>query len=204
MELQQKFKQIFTNSNILEIITYYKCSIKEYRRYRYYYNEKDILKKNVLIDDENNIIPYSFENYKLLKHRALKIIKLKDSIYELVRITNNYQDTRKFKKEIFNFIKILLPSPIPITLLCKRKLEYTFHTLYCYFNLYILDYDESEDYFYTWNGWEINNEYQYLLKSLQENCKNKRQFKNLLLDFYNNLFETDYGFYDLFPKKIKN
>ena len=164
MELQQKFKQIFTNSNILEIITYYKCSIKEYRRYRYYYNEKDILKKNVLIDDENNIIPYSFENYKLLKHRALKIIKLKDSIYELVRITNNYQDTRKFKKEIFNFIKILLPSPIPITLLCKRKLEYTFHTLYCYFNLYILDYDESEDYFYTWNGWEINNEYQYLLK----------------------------------------
>ena len=204
MELQQKFKQIFTNSNILEIITYYKCSIKEYRRYRYYYNEKDILKKNVLIDDENNIIPYSFENYKLLKHRALKIIKLKDSIYELVRITNNYQDTRKFKKEIFNFIKILLPSPIPITLLCKRKLEYTFHTLYCYFNLYILDYDESEDYFYTWNGWEINNEYQYLLKSLQENCKNKKQFKNLLLDFYNNLFETDYGFYDLFPKKIKN
>lgn len=204
MELQQKFKQIFTNSNILEIITYYKCSIKEYRRYRYYYNEKDILKKNVLIDDENNIIPYSFENYKLLKHRALKIIKLKDSIYELVRITNNYQDTRKFKKEIFNFIKILLPSPIPITLLCKRKLEYTFHTLYCYFNLYILDYDESMDYFYTWNGWEINNEYQYLLKSLQENCKNKRQFKNLLLDFYNNLFETDYGFYDLFPKKIKN
>ena len=204
MEIQQKFKQIFTNSNILEIITYYKCSIKEYRRYRYYYNEKDILKKNVLIDDENNIIPYSFENYKLLKHRALKIIKLKDSIYELVRITNNYQDTRKFKKEIFNFIKILLPSPIPITLLCKRKLEYTFHTLYCYFNLYILDYDESMDYFYTWNGWEINNEYQYLLKSLQENCKNKRQFKNLLLDFYNNLFETDYGFYDLFPKKIKN
>ena len=204
MELQQKFKQIFTNSNILEIITYYKCSIKEYRRYRYYYNEKDILKKNVLIDDENNIIPYSFENYKLLKHRALKIIKLKDSIYELVRITNNYQDTRKFKKEIFNFIKILLPSPIPITLLCKRKLEYTFHTLYCYFNLYILDYDESMDYFYTWNGWEINNEYQYLLKSLQENCKNKKQFKNLLLDFYNNLFETDYGFYDLFPKKIKN
>ena len=139
-----------------------------------------------------------------MKHRALKIIKLKDIIYELVRITNNYEDTRKFKKEIFNFIKILLPSPIPITLLCKRKLEYTFHTLYCYFNLYILDYDESMDYFYTWNGWEINNEYQYLLKSLQENCKNKKQFKNLLLDFYNNLFETDYGFYDLFPKKIKN
>jgi hypothetical protein len=193
MELQQKFKQIFTNSNILEIITYYKCSIKEY------YNEKDILKRNLLIDDENNIIPYSFENYKLLKHRALKIIKLKDSIYELVRITNNYKDTRKFKKEIFNFIKISLPSPIPITLLCKRKLEYTFHLLYCYFNLCILDFDESVDYFYEWNGDEINNEYQYLLKIL-EDCKRRKYFKMVLLYFYNELFETDYGFYDLFPK----
>ena len=146
MKTQQKFKEIFTNSNILEIITYYKCSIKEY------YNEKNIIKKNLLIDDENNIIiPYSFENYKLLKHRALKIIKLKDTICELVRITNNYQDTLKFKKDIFDYINIIFSICPTGTYagLCRVKLHYTFPYINKYFKEQILDCDESMNYFYN-------------------------------------------------------
>lgn len=134
MDKQQKFKQIFGNSNISDIIYFHKDNINngEYRR-------------NLYINNFNEDKSYSFDNFKILKNKVDGFNRLKAIFISIYDYLMDFKDTNDFK---FRLLTIINNWNEPID---KKYKKYKFADLWIDFGRHliynILSKKDSELYF---------------------------------------------------------
>lgn len=151
MTTQQKFKEIFGNSNIFEIISFHKYNIN---------NPIEREFKNLKNLNDNKL--YSIDNYKELKDKVVKFDILKKLFIAIYKYLSNYKDNNDLKYRISTIINNWV-SPTG-----KKYKKLAFCDLWLDFGLYlkkILSYDNSEIYFKKRNDDYIyhKNIYQHII-----------------------------------------
>lgn len=153
MNRQEKFKEIFGNSNISDIIYFHKDNI----------NNGDI-RRNLWINNFNENKSYSFDNFKILKNRVQEFNKLKKNLIFINDYLNKFKDNNDLK---FRLSTIIHNWEEPID---KRYKKYKFCDLWVDFGNYlrnrILSTDDSEIYFRSFDYMYKNdsNIYKYFIK----------------------------------------
>ena len=134
MTTQQKFKEIFGNSNIFEIISFHKYNIN---------NPIEREFKNLKNLNDNKL--YSIDNYKELKDKVVKFDILKKLFIAIYKYLSNYKDNNDLKYRISTIINNWV-SPTN-----KRYKKLKFRDLWIDFGKYlekeILSSDNSDKYF---------------------------------------------------------
>jgi len=177
MDRQQKFKEIFGNSNISDIIYFYKDNI----------NNGDI-RRNLWINNFNENKSYSFDNFKILKNRVQEFNKLKKKLILINDYLNNFEDNNDLK---FRLSTIIHNMKEPID---KRYKKYKFCDLWLDFGNYlrnrILSYVDSDIYFrnYFIHGeCDGTNIYKELINEYDFEIKNKKFGLNIFEKFIERL-----------------
>lgn len=177
MDRQQKFKEIFGNSNISDIIYFYKDNI----------NNGDI-RRNLWINNFNENKSYSFDNFKILKNRVQEFNKLKKKLILINDYLNNFEDNNDLK---FRLSTIIHDMREPVD---KKYKKYKFCDLWSDFENYlrnrILSYVDSDIYFRNYlipGRFAGTNIYKQLINHYDFEIKNKKYILSILRNFIEKL-----------------
>lgn len=183
MTTQQKFKEIFGNSNIFEIISFHKYNIN---------NPIETQFKNLKNLNDNKL--YSIDNYKELKNKVVKFDIYKKLFIAIYKYLSNYKDNNDLKYRISTIINNWV-SPTD-----KKYKKLKFRDLWIDFGKYlekILSFDDSDIYFKKIIKFEDlkyfdlnHNIYQYMISEYQYLMNNKYAlgiYKNFIVRLKYNL-----------------
>jgi len=180
--LQDKFKKIFNNQNILEIISYHKYNINNP------IDDREIYVKNFnIIDERNQLCPYSIDNYKTLKDRVLTWDKFKKNINDIYdNLSRNYENNNHLKA----FLHHYMPYHNPNKLKNYRSIKFQdlWWGLAQHMVLDLMDLDDSDIYFNNTIYSPFNyNIYKDLYEDLKFPIKNKKLGIKLIEKFKNKI-----------------
>jgi len=183
--LQDKFKKIFNNQNILEIISYHKYNINNP------IDDREIYVKNFnIIDERNQLCPYSIDNYKTLKDRVLTWDKFKKNINDIYyNLLINYENSNHLKAVLHHYMPIYNPNKLKYYR--KIKFQDLWWGLAQYMVLELMDLDDSDIYFSQifYNPFRnySYNIYKDLYEDLKFPIKNKKLGIKLIEKFKNKI-----------------
>ena len=194
--LQDKFKKIFNNPNILEIISYHKYNINNPINdcQRYIKNLNIVENKYEIIDDENiymttnQLCPYSIDNYKILRMRVWSFDMIRRQINNIWNELINFKDNDDLKKRIM--IAGADEYFCDYNYSCdhkKKKFDELWYGL-AYSLEGICDSKEADELFIKEHGENIYSDFIHQLKS---DIKNKKLGLSILLDFKNKININD-------------
>jgi hypothetical protein len=172
MTTQQKFKEIFGNSNIFEIISFHKYNIN---------NPTERQFKNLKNLNDNKL--YSIDNYKELKNKVVKFDIFKKLFIAIYEYLSNYKDSNDIKYRLSTIINNWV-SPTD-----KKYKKLKFRDLWNDFGEFlqkILSFDDSDIYFKkinppSFNGKNANfisvkNIYQFIILEYNYKYGTKNKF----------------------------